>query len=603
MECGARQLFNLDTQQKRAKFLESKTKKQTSMESFFPGNFSSTVGGGRTPAPVPASFSSTRDTDEEKKVNLMIITKIVLDMDPFCLMDRPGMVFLMNSAFPKYTIRSRKYYSELLHKVYKNGKEKIKKKLDEESISTLAVQMDGWSKFGHGYVGVVLTFITKGWKRVTLAIDTIPFDESHTAPAQAELLQNVLEEWGLVLPFKYLTTDSASNMTAMEAYLEEAEMIKCLNHVLQLVINDEILMKPEIKELLARIKKFVNYASNSVLLGADCKKAAEEIGMKNRQFTQDVPTRWNSTFDMVERFLVNKEIVKKVLLIEKWKNKVKVKFTTKDFELAENISEVLSTFKEQTIMLSREEATLSQYLATIGIIVEKLGESDEASEPAEGPDSGPTHARSRGVVGLKKRLLKNLLERVGVLEESETYQLATLLDPRYKQWAIRSPSNRRFAITNLKNKLRVNTMEADVENNEELEEEEVIPVKSGFASVFARIRATEEQKHHKSNIPEVDNVEEVIDEYLNGELLETNKVLTFWKDYECLANGNKYKIALANLAKQYLTPPPTSTAVERLFSQGGNFLTEHRGSLSPDTVQMLMFLRSNMVSASFELDY
>ena len=300
MECGANKIFNLDTKQKRAKFLESKTKKQTSMESFFPGNVSTvSVGGGRTPAPVPASGSSRRDSkeEEEKRVNLIVITKIVLDMDPFGLMDKPGMVLLMNSAFPKYTVKSRKFYSELLHKVFNNGKEQVKRKLENENISTLAVQMDGWSKFGHGYIGVVVTFITKGWKRVTLAIDTIPFDESHTAPAQAELLQNVLEEWGLVLPFKFLTTDSASNMTAMETYLDEAEMIKCLNHVLQLVIKDEVLEKPQIKELIERIKKFVNYASNSILLSADCRKAAEEIGMKYRQFTQDVPTRWNSTHD------------------------------------------------------------------------------------------------------------------------------------------------------------------------------------------------------------------------------------------------------------------------------------------------------------------
>ena len=39
---------------------------------------------------------------------------------------------------------------------------------------------------------------------------------------------------------------------------------------------------------------------------------------------------------------------------------------------------------------------------------------------------------------------------------------------------------------------------------------EVIPVKSSFTSMFARIRATEEQKHPRSNIPKVDKVEEVI---------------------------------------------------------------------------------------------
>ena len=91
--------------------------------------------------------------------------------------------------------------------------------------------------------------------------------------------------------------------------------------------------------------------------------------------------------------------------------------------------------------------------------------------------------------------------------------------------------------------------------------------------------------------------------YLKEDLLETNKVLSYWRDYETAANPNKYKLAMANLAKRYLTPPPTSTCVERLFSQGSNFLTDSRGNLLPDTVQMLMFLRSNMVAASFELDY
>ena len=119
-------------------------------------------------------------------------------------------------------------------KVYTNGKEQIKKQLKDEDCRTVAVQMDGWSAHHYGYIGVIITFITKNWRRVILALDKVPFDESHTAPAQAELVQNIMEKWGLQTSFIYLTTDSATNMTTMDWFLQvDAEMIKCLNHVLQ----------------------------------------------------------------------------------------------------------------------------------------------------------------------------------------------------------------------------------------------------------------------------------------------------------------------------------------------------------------------------------
>ena len=54
------------------------------------------------------------------------------------------------------------------------------------------------------------------------------------------------------------------------------------------------------------------------------------------------------------------------------------------------------------------------------------------------------------------------------------------------------------------------------------------------------------------------------------------------------------------LARFYLTltPPPTSTFVERLFSQAGT-----RNTLLPETLERMMFLRSNMVAANFEMEY
>ena len=59
------------------------------------------------------------------------------------------------------------------------------------------------------------------------------------------------------------------------------------------------------------------------------------------------------------------------------------------------------------------------------------------------------------------------------------------------------------------------------------------------------------------------------------------------------------------LARFYLTltPPPTRMWVERLFSQAGNFLTDTRNTLLPETLERMMFLRSNIVAANFEMEY
>ena len=101
----------------------------------------------------------------------------------------------------------------LLPKVYTNGKEEIQ---------------SGWLVSSPSWIH----WCNNDLHYQELELETIPL-LSHTAQAQAELVQNIMEEWGLQTLFRYLTSDSAANMTSMDQFLQvDAEMKKCLNHIL-----------------------------------------------------------------------------------------------------------------------------------------------------------------------------------------------------------------------------------------------------------------------------------------------------------------------------------------------------------------------------------
>jgi uncharacterized protein YpuA (DUF1002 family) len=75
-----------------------------------------------------------------------------------------------------------------------------------------------------------------------------------------------------------------------------------------------VFQKPEIKNIMAKVKVFINYNSVSVLLSAALEKKQRELGWeKTKQPVKDVKTRWNTTHDTLKRFVELKEPINKVL--------------------------------------------------------------------------------------------------------------------------------------------------------------------------------------------------------------------------------------------------------------------------------------------------
>ena len=67
--------------------------------------------------------------------------------------------------------------------------------------------------------------------------------------------------------------------------------------------------------------------------------------------------------------------------------------------------------------------------------------------------------------------------------------------------------------------------------------------------------------------------------------------------------GDPIKEAFLSVIKRFLTPPATSTRVERLFSSAGLLLDEKRARLDPKRVNRILFCRENMLLMNFDIDW
>lgn len=52
---------------------------------------------------------------------------------------------------------------------------------------------------------------------------------------------------------------------------------------------------------------------------------------------------------------------------------------------------------------------------------------------------------------------------------------------------------------------------------------------------------------------------------------------------------------IAQIAKIYLSAPPTSVPCERIFSIAGDIITEERNRLSPEKAEKLLFIKQNFL--------
>lgn len=242
--------------------------------------------------------------------------------------------------------------------------------------------------------------------------------ESHTGAHLAELLSHVVEEWQLSEKDVVLVTDNTSNMI-VAAQVGKFPHVKCFAHTLN-VASQWALQVATLSRLLGRIRRISTFFHCSTTANHYLKVKQTYLGLKNHKLITDVATRWNSAYDMVERFLEQQPAICATSLspeVRKGQSDLCTLNET-DVSNAEDAASALKPMKDATTLMSEESNPTVSLIAPINAqFLQNMTDTIR--------DSPMIHE-------IKNAIKTDLLKRNNSEAEKKILHTASALDPCFK---------------------------------------------------------------------------------------------------------------------------------------------------------------------------
>ena len=202
----------------------------------------------------------------------------------------------------------------------------------------------------------------------------------------------------------------------------EWESLVCAAHRLQNAVKNAV-EKRAMQNLLAKCRRLVGHFKHSALATNGLDEKQKALGFKpTRHVVQEVATRWNSTFHMLQRLVLLKQPIR-LFLEDSMPERERASFDLNDVEwaMAKSVLSLLEAVDGVTTTLSGEKySTLSWCLPLL------FGLRDAAK--CEGQDC-------MILAGIKKKLTSQLNERFHLdnLQMDSPPVIAAAIDPRFRK--------------------------------------------------------------------------------------------------------------------------------------------------------------------------
>lgn len=347
----------------------------------------------------------------EKIINA-IMYMVCKDNQPLSMVEDKGFVHLMNVVAPNFKIPSRREISRRIFLLYDSMKNIFINKL--KNVQHFALTTDIWTDIQtRSHIGITIHFVDN-YKINSGLLGVFELNERHTSEYIASKLVEVCDKWSIpTTSIVAVTTDGAANMIkAIDLAFDKKRQIICFAHALNLVAQQAILNVPELTTLIAKVKNIVRWFKQSVVASDDLRKATKGDG----KLLQEVPTRWNSTFYMLERFICLKQIVNDIVHRH---ISAPDMVSAKEVQDISDVIDILRPVEAATKELCAQKyVTTSMVIPMVNILQKNIKEFQPKQEMG---------------LQLKSAIIVQCDKRFSSIESCSLLGIATILDPRFKK--------------------------------------------------------------------------------------------------------------------------------------------------------------------------
>ena len=472
----------------------------------------------------------------KQAIDEAVIEMIVRDMQPFSVVEDKGFRNLVKTLDPRYQLPSRKTITTVsLPQLYLKERTRVSKVLKEADAVSLTT--DIWtSRRTQSYITVTAHALGADWTLKSFILDTARMTEAHTARNIKTELEDIMSSWDIKDKVFAIVTDNASNMVAAVG-LMDIHHIPCFAHTLNLVVIDSLKELTGFSATRKKVKAIATYFHMSVKASEELCNAQKSDGFDTPlKLINEVETRWNSTFFMLERIAkLHTSVTTALCRMEKHHMCITGE------ELAQINTAVLAL---RPFDMATREMSGEQFL-TSSLIIPMVQMLKEHMNDLSGENS------------VAAELAKQLQKRFHCPEKRLLWSKSTYLDPRFKRHGFSEPEY----VSVVEEKLLSELTPIATQNRQETSCVTTVPsadksVASGLWSKFdARMKSVFSTATQSIAKPHME-----LSFYKEEDPVFRHEDPLIWWKTHCHILPQ-----MAKLTRMYLSCPATSVPAERVF--------------------------------------